>query len=371
MAEFLIVGGGVIGLSIAYELSKHAAGIVIIDRGVPGREASWAGAGILPPANAENAQHPLEQLRGLSHQLHRQWASDLQSETGIDTGFRRCGGLYLASSTGEAALLAGMTGVFDEEGIQYHRWTANEVCEHEPALADFVQAGRLKAAYYLPGESQLRNPDHLKALAAACARRGVEIKANVAAQQFEISGGRLRQIITSDGPVDAGTVCVASGAWTGQLMNRFGLPNGILPIRGQMLMFHCGKKFFSRVLNVGPRYIVPRDDGRVLVGSSEEEAGFEKETTEPVLIELREFAYQLIPSLRQHPIEASWSGLRPGSFDSFPYLGKVPDVDNLFIAAGHFRSGLHLSPATAVVMSQLMRGETPQIDLTPFRIGRG
>lgn len=160
-------------------------------------------------------------------------------------------------------------------------------------------------------------------------------------------------------------------AWAYRLLQRMGVPTGILPIRGQMLLYRCPSPPLRRILNEGPRYLVPREDGHVLVGSSEEEAGYEKLTTEPVLAELRGLAESLVPDLRSAELADSWAGLRPGSFDGQPYLGRIPGVQNGYVAAGHFRSGLHTSPATAIVMSQLMRGERPQIDLQPFRVGRG
>jgi glycine oxidase len=116
---------------------------------------------------------------------------------------------------------------------------------------------------------------------------------------------------------------------------------------------------------------VPRDDGRVLVGSTEEEAGFDKSTTKEAIRELTQLAIELVPTLRHAQVERTWAGLRPGSFDGLPYLGPIPGLENAFVAAGHFRSGLHLSTGTAVVMGQLIRGLQPEIDLAPFQIARG
>jgi glycine oxidase len=126
-----------------------------------------------------------------------------------------------------------------------------------------------------------------------------------------------------------------------------------------------------RVINEGPRYLVPRDDGQVLVGSTEEDVGFVKENTAADIADLLLFAEDLCPALGSARLVRCWSGLRPATSDSLPYLGRVPGVENGFLAAGHFRQGLHLSPATAVVMSQLIRGETPEVDLEPFAVGRG
>ena len=144
-----------------------------------------------------------------------------------------------------------------------------------------------------------------------------------------------------------------------------------MPIRGQMVLFRAPRRLFSHVLNEGPRYIVPRDDGRVIVGSTEEEVGFDKQTTVTEIQELKDLAQRIVPELGQALVEKTWAGLRPATFDGFPYLGVVPELPNVFVAAGHFRSGLHLSTGTARVISQLMRGESPEIDLSPFRVGRG
>jgi glycine oxidase len=372
MHDCLIVGAGVIGLSLAYELARHGLRVKVIDRGQPGREASWAGAGILPPAHRLGAQHPWDQLRALSHELHPVWANRLQAETGIDNGYRRCGGVYLARSLGEASSLHAASAVWRaEEGIQVDRLTAAELVALEPALAPLAASGEVRAAYHLPDEGQLRNPRHLQALVQACALRGVEIEAAVEALGFRIHSGRIEQMETNRGPRAAGAFAIAGGAWTRSLMEQLGLSSGILPVRGQMLLYHCGRPPFSRVINEGPRYLVPRDDGRVLAGSTEEEVGYDKRTTGEGRAELLQFAAAIVPALSADRIERAWAGLRPGSFDGFPYLGAVPGLANAFVAAGHFRSGLFTSTGTAVVLGELIRGERPQIDLAPFAVGRG
>jgi glycine oxidase len=344
--------------------------VQLIDRGPIGREASWAGAGILPPANLATAIDPLDRLRALSHRLHREWAARLRQETGIDNGYRECGGLYLARSVGEAASLHAFAVMLRELEIEIERLSAADVVELEPALRE-VAAGQLKAAYSLPGESQLRNPDHLRALKVACERRGVRIRSDCEATGFDCANGRMTAVRTNAGLLHADQHCITSGAWSERLLKQLGITTGIMPIRGQMVLFKCEKPPFRRVLNEGPRYLVPRDDGRVLVGSTEEEAGFDKSTTEVAVGELVALARQLVPALRDAPIENSWAGLRPGTFDGFPYIGRMPGLDNTFVAAGHYRSGLHMSPGTAVVLRQLIMGDEVQIDLTPFRVGRG
>ncbi|MAD79451.1 MAG: glycine oxidase ThiO [Pirellulaceae bacterium] len=369
--DCLILGGGVIGLSIAYQLSHEGKRIRVIDRSRPGQEASWAGGGILPPANLQTAVHPLEKLRGLSHQLHPVWSEQLRAETGIDTGFRRCGGLYLARSPGEAASLHALAASLAEVEIEMNRITAAEVGEIEPALQPLADSGHLVAVYRLPDESQLRNPHHLQALVAACQQRGVEITDHVEATDFNINAGRINGVVTTTGTLSADQYCVTTGAWTFSLLSRLGIKTGILPIRGQIVLFRAPHRVFTHVLNEGPRYLVPRDDGRVIVGSTEEEVGFNRQTTAVEIQELTDLACRIVPDLSNACVEKTWAGLRPDTFDGFPYIGSVPDLPNAFVAAGHFRSGLHMSPGTALVICQLMRGETPEIDLSPFRVGRG
>lgn len=366
----LMIGGGVIGLSLAYELAGHGWRVAVLERQAPGREASWAGAGILPPANRATARHPFDQLRGLSVELHASWAARLADETGIDTGYRKCGGIYVGRTFGEAASLHGWAGLLQEEQVRIQRLDDRELAECEPALAGALSERRVRTAYFLPDEAQLRNPWHLKALIAACQRRGVTLLADTEALDWRIEAGRVAAVETSTGPVTADRYCVTAGAWTQRLLARIGASAAVLPMRGQMLLFATDRPVCRRIVNDGPRYLVPREDGHLLVGSTEEEVGFDKRTTEAGLDDLRRFAFELVPALRDARLVDSWAGLRPASFDGLPYLGRVPGIANLFVAAGHFRSGLYLSPATAVVLGQLMRDRPPDVDLTPFSLLR-
>ena len=371
MADCLIVGGGVIGLSLAYELSRYGMQLHVVDRGPVGREASWAGAGILPPANLQTAVHPWDWLRARSHGLYPLWSQALRDETGIDNGYRRCGGIYLARSAGEAAALAGLAAHFGDHQILCQRLDAEQLAECEPALVPLLATGVLRAVYFAPDEAQLRNPRHLQALAAACRGRGVRISEGVEVRGFVRDANRLTAVETNAGTFRAASFAVTGGAWSRHLLQTLHISTGIMPIRGQMVLFRCRHKPFQRIINEGSRYLVARDDGRVLAGSSEEEAGFDKSTTPDVLNELEQLARDLIPALRDAEIERTWSGLRPGTFDGLPYIGRVADLDNACVAAGHYRSGLHLAPATAEVLACLLRNQPPPIDLTPFRPTRG
>ncbi|MFO0817435.1 MAG: glycine oxidase ThiO [Pirellulales bacterium] len=376
----LVIGGGVVGLSLAYELSRVGWTVSIVDRGAVGREASWAGAGILPPANPNSAIHAYEQLRGLSFDLHAEWAERLRSETGIDTGYRRCGGIYLAQTPGEWASLLGFSSLMTEEGVLVERPPLDELARLEPELslqrpAASRQPGTssttaIRGGLVLPDECQLRNPWHLQALTTACRRQGVEILEQVSIERWTMNGDHLSELETSQGKLAADSYCVTAGAWSAHLLESLGVSLGVVPIRGQMVLLKTERALVQRIINVGPRYLVPREDGYLLVGSTEEEVGFDKRTTPNVIDDLLHFAWELVPSLRLARMEKSWSGLRPGVYDGLPYLGQLPGLANVFIAAGHFRSGLYLSPGTAVVMAAVMAGEKPCIDIRPFRVNR-
>ncbi len=367
MFDAIIVGGGVIGLSLAYELAGGGWRVRVVERGQPGREASWAGAGILPPAGRNPSTDAYHELARLSDELYPVWSAQLREQTGIDNGFRRCGGMYLARNDAAAAELHRSADEWRQRGVAAEPLDGRAAAEREPAL----RGDALRAAYWLPEEAQLRNPRHLKALAAGCALRGVEICAGISVEGFVVHQGRVREVITSAGAMQSAQVCATTGPWTKALLARLDVELAVHPVRGQMVLLSSPRPCLRSVINEGKRYLVPRPDGRVLVGSTEEEAGFDKRTTAEAIAGLLAFAVGLAPALGELSIEQCWAGLRPGTRDNLPYLGRLPGLENAFVAAGHFRGGLHLSPATAVVMARLMRGDSPGLDLTPFRVDRG
>jgi glycine oxidase len=365
MSDCLIIGGGVIGLSLAYELAGLGRKVRLIEAGTPGREASWAGAGILPPASA-HSDDPLEQLMALSNGMHVAWHGELASTTGIDNGYRRTGAIYLARDQQLNRQLVQFVQAAQSGGIANEHLNRESLAKLEPAL----NPRELLSAWLLEHEAQIRNPRHLRALVAGCIGRGVEMTSGVTAQQFEIRRGRVQAVRTNVGSLAADQFCVTAGAWSSELCGRLGAVVRIKPVRGQMLLLSTPMPLLSRIVNEGSRYLVPRNDARVLVGSTEEDVGFDRSTTASAETGLLEFAIGLAPALAQASLERFWAGLRPATEDGRPYLGAVPDVENAFVAAGHFRSGLQLSTGTARVMGQLMRGLTPQIDLAPFSLDR-
>lgn len=369
----LIVGGGCIGLCLAWELSHRGVDVTVVDRDRIGKGTSWAAAGILPAAKYETATDPIDRLRGYSHELFQDWTGQLQQATGIDTGFRRCGGWFLADTPGEQAAMIGMTHYWRELQIQCERIDNADVARREPALADWLTRNPNVAAWWTPDECQIRCPDYLAALAAACEKQNVQLLPRTNIHDLR-SDGTTVQVSTENesnaSTLEADSVVICSGAWSGLAAPSLKLDRSIVPIRGQILLLKSAQPLLSGVVNVGNRYLVVRDDGHTLVGSCEEEVGHQLGTTAEMLSTLRDFALNLCPQLSDAAEVQSWSGLRPMTFDGFPMLGRVPETTNVYVASGHYRSGVHLSPATAKIMADLMTGETPQVDISHFGVGK-
>ena len=357
--DVVILGGGVIGLTTAYFLAREGVSVQVLDQGSVGREASWAGAGILPPSNWETARHPFDRLRALSGRLFPGLSAELRERTGIDNGYIRCGGIEFLGRHGDADAQE-----WAGEGIPIEMLP--DATKIEPAVAP----GLGKVAL-VPTMAQLRNPWHLRALRTGCENSGkVRFLEGVQAKEFITRGEQLRSVATSAGTIDGDTFLLATGAWTDRLLGHLGLHTGIRPVRGQIALLNPGRALFRRVLILGARYLVPRQDGRVLAGSTEEEVGFEKQTTAQGVAGLIQLAIDLVPALAEADVERCWAGLRPGSPDGLPFIGPVPGVSNLLVAAGHFRAGIQLSPGTAQLIKERILGQPLSMSLEAFRVER-
>jgi glycine oxidase len=364
MHDVIIIGGGVIGLSLACELAGEGASVAVCDQGLMGQESSWAGAGILPPGNPLLAESPEARLRAASHVLWPQWSALLREETGLDNGYRRCGGLEVCLGGSPHALDEEIE-TWRREGVAVEQLTAQMAHEREPALAR-----PFAAAYHLPEMGQVRNPRHLKALVALAAKRGVSLFSGTPVFGFDRVKEKFVAVETPTGRKRAGQFVVASGAWSGRLLAEAGCGAAVRPLRGQIVLLNAQPSPIGHVINVGPRYLVPRGDGRVLLGATEEDVGFEKQTTAGAVGALMNFACELVPALAEAAFERAWAGLRPQSADGLPYLGRVEPALNLYVATGHFRAGLQLSCVTARLMTQLILGRETTVPLAPYAPGR-
>lgn len=367
--DVLVVGGGVIGLSIARELALASLKVAVYDRQDLGQEASWAGAGILPPGAPGPADSAANQFTMASHALWPALSAELRETTRIDNGFRTCGGFLLDARlavTPELSFRAGeLTSLADEAagwrecGALVEELSPSDLHAREPNVPEETARG-----FLLPDTCQVRNPRHLKALLADCGRLGVDLHPHEGAEDLHLTHGRCTGVVTRRGVIAAGAVVVAAGPWSPQLLEPLGVQFDIEPIRGQIALLSLPSPPLQRVLECGIRYLVPRDDGRVLVGSTEEQAGFEKQTTPDAIAGLLTFARSIVPALHEAIVERTWAGLRPYASLGSPHIGPVDDVDGLYLAAGHFRSGLHWSPLTARMVREAVLRELSSF-LTP------
>ena len=365
--DVVIVGGGVIGLSIAYALARDGITSTVLDRRELGREASWAGAGLIAPTseNRSGSLPPTVELRSWSAELFPRWSAALREETGIDNGYRRSGGVDVAWTVAEEHELQTTAGRWRVEGIVHERLAASDCLQVEPALNP-----ELRLVYFLPDRAQVRNPWHLRALSAAAAKSGVRLKPWLAVDRLETRGDRITAVRTSAEVFSCGWVIMAAGPWSGGLLGDIGVHAPTPPLKGQIVLLRHDRPLLLRIVEHGKNYLVPREDGHILIGATEENAGFDTRPTATAVRDLLSEALGLCPTLGQAKVEAVWAGLRPGSIDTKPYIGVAPGFRNLIVATGHKRAGLQLSPATAELVAALVLGRKPQLDLAHFRVDR-
>ena len=355
-SDVLIVGGGVIGLTTALKLAEDGISVVVCDRQNVAQEASWAGAGMLPPGNLPFAKTAEARLRSLSAAEWTGFSRQLLDLTGIDNGYRICGAVEFVSD--EDAESQTQQDSWREEQLRVEQIDCVEIERRTGSRNE-----HFSHALYLPDFAQVRNPRHLKALVAACKQRGVQFVENVGFVRLASKAGRIMEAWGEQAHFAFDKICVAAGSWSAQLLGQLGCRIPVRPVRGQIVLLRNHSQTIPSVVELGRRYIVPRNDGLVLVGSTEEEAGFEKRNTAEGVRQLIELAETLCPALRNAELVRCWSGLRPASADELPLIGFVPGFDNLFVGTGHFRSGLQMSVGTASVLTALIQCRPSPISL--------
>lgn len=357
-----IVGGGAIGCSIALRLAKAGLRVLVLERSRPGSEASSAAAGILAPRAESEGPGPFFDLCVKSAEAYPELASELRADTGIDVAHLRCGLLEVATDPESAQTLAHRAGWLRQGGVAAESLTPAEARRLEPALGP----GAI-AALHLPDDQQVDNRLLVRALYAAAARAGAHFRTDLVLE-IVTKGGKVAGLQTLSGFVAAPQVVAAAGAWSSFLTGG-GEALPIEPVRGQMVELFLESRLFQRVIMGAGGYVVPRSDGRVIAGSTDERVGFERSVTPQGIGHVLNAAKTLVPSLREAPIRGVWTGFRPATPDQLPLLGRF-GPEGLFVATGHYRNGILLTPITARLISDLVLGRPPALDLAPFSPAR-
>ena len=363
-----IIGAGVIGLGIAWRLAQRAE-VLLFDRGKVGLGASHAAAGML--AACCEAEPGEEDLVALGRDSQARWpgfAEELLRASGVDVELRQEGTLVLAVTADDQAQLAQRLQFQQRLGLPLEWLSAAETRAKEPHLA-----GKIAGSVFSPDDHQVDNRKVAQALHIAAGAAGVAIYEERPVKEISIQGGRAAGVILEDGmTVAADRVVLAAGAWSRGIA---GLPPErrppVRPVKGQMLALRMAATapLLNHVLWAPGAYLVPRRDGRLIVGATVEEKGFDDSITAGGLLTLLEAAWRAVPALEELPVEEIWVGHRPGSRDDAPILGRGP-LENLFYATGHYRNGILLAPVTADAMARLIGDDAVEPAIRPFGLER-
>ncbi|HEX3884052.1 MAG TPA: glycine oxidase ThiO [Stellaceae bacterium] len=348
----VVIGAGVIGLSLAWRLAQAGCRVRVYDRGEAGHGASWAAAGMLAATvETEPGEETLLTLTLASQRLWPEFARELEAASGVDIGYRTEGTIVVALNRDDSETLRHSYEFQKGLGLDLEWISAMEARRREPHLKPGVAA-----AVFCGNDHQVDNRCLVLALAAACRRAGVEIHQNRPVRELILKGGRAAGIVTDEGEDRADVVVLAAGAWSRQIA---GIPAAHLPpvrpIKGQMMALRMdpAAPLIRHVVWAPHSYMVPRNDGRLIIGGTVEERGFDTELTAGGLLALLDGAWRAVPAIEELPIAETWVGFRPGSRDDAPMLGPS-GIDGLAVATGHHRNGILLTPVSAQVMSEFV-----------------
>jgi glycine oxidase len=347
--DVIVIGGGIIGLSLSIELRKKGAGVLVVERGEPGREASYAAGGMLVDCLLETPA-ALQPLATASARMYPEFVHELQVESGMHIDLRDQGTI-LFPSTAHAS----------DASLKSTALLPAPLSDFEPALADLN-----RPAFYLQERSV--DPRALTSAALhAAKRRGVDFSSGDAAIAVNLSDGHVSGVTTKKTSFLAPKVVNCAGAWSGQITP---LAFPTRPVKGQMLCLAApARSLLKHVVRSPEIYLIPRSDGRIIVGTTVEDAGFDKRTDVATIQRLHRDAVAVVPELRNAKILEDWAGLRPGTPDALPILGRTA-TPGYYVATGHFRDGILLAPITARVVAQVIEEKNPDHDMNPFSPGR-
>ncbi|ORU92550.1 MAG: glycine oxidase [Cycloclasticus sp. symbiont of Poecilosclerida sp. M] len=359
MVDFLIIGGGIIGLLTAKELRKSGASVALVEKGCVGQQATWAAGGILSPMRPWHYSEAVNAISSSSQLVYPQLAKDLYEQTGIDSEW----------------VLSGMLVLNDDDMTQALQW-----CEQQAVCHDILSVEQLNSQF--PYLKEFSEPALLRAdvatirphkLLAALRRylldEGLKFY-NEEAQQLMLRGDDITGVQLGGEVLTASEYVICGGAWSASLIPEGVVKPDISPVKGQMVCFPPTDIPNACMVMDGDRYIIPRKDGRIVVGSTREHTGFDASTTRQAFESLRDFAQQLYPVLSGVEPDAHWAGLRPSSPDSIPYICRVEPYKNLSLNAGHYRNGIVTAPASAQLMTDIVLGRPSKINAEPYRLER-
>ena len=352
----------------ALALRARGYAVTLLDRQAAGQESSWAGGGILSPLYPWHYSAAVNALALRSQQLYPALVERLLEETGVDAELLPSGLLMLDDVASQDA--ASGQGVEPLAWARLHDVSLRRMAGTDVASIQTGLAHDDKGAWWMPEVMQVRNPRLMRALRKDLDVHGVHLLEHVELQALEVIAGRVQGVRVNGQTMPADAVVLTAGAWSGQVVQQLGYvcadAPAIEPVRGQMMVLNAPLSGLERMVMAEGRYLIPRKDGRVLVGSTVEYVGFAKRTTEVARESLHSFALRLCPALHGAPIEAHWAGLRPGSPQGIPYIGEHPDIAGLFLHAGHFRYGLVMGPASAELFVQGIEKEAGCVDAAPY-----
>lgn len=365
-ADVVVIGGGIIGLTIARALAlRGVSDVCLIERGALGTEASFAAAGMLAPQAEADGEDDFFRLACRSRDLYPSLAAALLEETGIDVELDTTGTLYLALNRHDQEEIEKRYNWETRAGLAVELLNAAEARDLEPSISTST-LGALR----FPKDVQVENRRLLNALANSVSKLGPTIFTETNVDGLLTEGSRLTGVQTSRGVISCAKVVIAAGTWSSFIQHApRTLP--IEPVRGQMVCLEAKPQLTRHVIYSKRGYIVPRHDGRLLAGSTSEKAGFAKHVTAGGISSILDNAREISPSISTLPIVDTWAGLRPRSSDGLPVLGACDEIDGLFYATGHYRNGILLAPITGELISEAIVADAASPLLVPFLPGRG
>ncbi|PIO47186.1 MAG: glycine oxidase ThiO [[Chlorobium] sp. 445] len=365
--EVAIIGGGIIGLSTAWQLARAGVEVCVLERSEAGKSASWAAAGMLAP----QAEVGFEEINFLrlgqeSLALYPKFLEELREDSGLDVQLDMRGTLMIALDRDDREALRREFEFRKSIGLAVEWITTSEARELEPLLSP-----KVTSAIWLPNDYQIDNQGLILALRKALIVRGGKLYEQTAVERVEIDQGKVVGVVTRAGDVNAKSVVLAAGAWSHKLA---GLPEevrpAVRPVKGQILTLKMTEQLRMTKVVRSPRvYLAPKLDSRLIIGATSEEKGFDTVPTAGGVLTLLEEAFEAVPAIYELSIEEIRVGLRPGSRDNEPLIGESL-VKNLFIATGHYRHGILLAPVTAKALVAMIQGEPVSKTLLPFRPSR-